>query len=76
LLVLALRGSQAADQASLPLLGRVFICSFVQVMSPCWALTPILSHQDLPDPLYDASKVQLPHSGTALHDEAGDGPQP
>lgn len=33
---------------------------------------PPFSLQDLPDPVYDASKVQLPHSGTALHDEAGD----
>ena len=30
------------------------------------------SHQDLPDPMHDATQVQLPHCGSAFHDETGE----
>ena len=32
------------------------------------------SHQDLPDPMHDATQVQLPHCGSAFHDETGEVP--
>lgn len=32
------------------------------------------SHQDLPDPMHDATQVQLPHRGSAFHDETGKAP--
>lgn len=32
------------------------------------------SHQDLPDPMHDATQVQLPHCCSALHDETGEAP--
>lgn len=35
-------------------------------------LTVCPSCQDLPDPVHDAAEVQLPHGGSAFHDETGE----
>lgn len=35
-------------------------------------LTVCPSCQDLPDPVHDAAEVQLPHCGSAFHDETGE----
>lgn len=39
-------------------------------------LTVCPSCQDLPDPVHDAAEVQLPHGGSAFHDETGEESSP